>query len=70
MSTVPKPTNNRGARAYYLGHDIVDPVIGAGTFYVKYNYGTVPVEADGSACRSPGPPAHGHARRRAGSGPA
>jgi len=49
MSTVPKPTNNRGARAYYMGHDIVDPVIGAGTFYVKYNYGTVPVEADGSA---------------------
>ena len=49
MSTVPKPTNNRGARAYYMGHDVVDPVIGAGTFYVKYNYGTVPVEADGSA---------------------
>jgi len=49
MSTVPKPTNNRGARAYYMGHDIVDPVIGAGTFYVKHNYGTVPVEDDGSA---------------------
>ena len=49
MSTVPKPVNNRGARAYYHGHDIVDPVIGAGTFYVKYNFGTVPVEPDGSA---------------------
>ncbi len=49
MSTVPKPTNNRGARAYYMGHDIVDPVVGAGTFYVKYNLGTVPVYEDGSA---------------------
>jgi len=49
MSQVRKPTNNRGARAYFHGHDIVDPVIGAGTFYVKYNSGTVPVEPDGSA---------------------
>ena len=49
MTQVPKPTNNRGARAYFMGHDIVDPVIGAGTFYVKYNCGTVPVEEDGSA---------------------
>ncbi|MFH1267451.1 MAG: hypothetical protein ABIK89_17140, partial [Planctomycetota bacterium] len=49
MSQVRKPTNNRGARAYFNGHDIVDPVIGAGTFYVKVNLGTVPVEADGSA---------------------
>ena len=49
MTQVPKPTNNRGARAYFRGHDIVDPVIGAGTFYVKYNLGTVPIEADGSA---------------------
>lgn len=49
MTQVRKPTNNRGARAYFNYHDIVDPVIGAGTFYVKYNCGTVPVEADGSA---------------------
>ncbi|KKK98103.1 hypothetical protein LCGC14_2646100, partial [marine sediment metagenome] len=49
MTQVPRPTNNRGARAYFMGHDIVDPVIGAGTFYVKYVCGTVPVEADGSA---------------------
>ena len=49
MSQVAKPTNNRGRRAYFKGHDIVDPVIGAGTFYVKHNYGTVPVGKDGSA---------------------
>ncbi len=49
MSQVPRPTNNRGARAFFKGHDIVDPVVGAGTFYVKHNYGTVPVRPDGSA---------------------
>jgi len=45
LSQVPKPCNMRGLRAY--DHD---PLIGRGTYYVKYNYGTVPVEADGSAC--------------------
>ena len=49
MTQTRRPTNNRGARAYFHGHDIVDPVIGAGTFYVKYNIGTVPVHQDGSA---------------------
>ena len=49
MTQVRRPVNNRGARAYFHGHDIVDPVIGAGTFYVKYNCGTVPVHEDGSA---------------------
>ncbi len=49
MTQVRRPTNNRGARAYFHGHDIVDPVIGAGTFYVKYVCGTVPVYEDGSA---------------------
>jgi len=45
LSQVPKPCNMRGRRAY--DHD---PLVGRGTYYVKYNYGTVPVEADGSAC--------------------
>jgi hypothetical protein len=45
LSQVPKPCNMRGQRAY--DHD---PLVGRGTYYVKYNHGTVPVEADGSAC--------------------
>ena len=45
LSQVPKPCNMRGQRAY--DHD---PLIGRGTYYVKYNHGTVPVESDGSAC--------------------
>ena len=45
ISQAPKPCNMRGQRAY--DHD---PLVGRGTYYVKYNYGTVPVEADGSAC--------------------
>ena len=45
VSQAPKPCNMRGARMY--DHD---PLVGRGTYYVKYNYGTVPVEADGSAC--------------------
>ena len=45
LSQVPKPCNMRGKRAY--DHD---PLIGRGTYYVKHDYGTVPVDADGSAC--------------------
>ena len=45
LSQVPKPCNMRGLRAY--DHD---PLVGRGTYYVKYNYGTVPVASDGSAC--------------------
>lgn len=44
MSQVPKKYNTEGPRlldAY--------PVIGHGTYYVKHNYGTVPVHEDGSA---------------------
>lgn len=54
MTTVPKK-HNIMARAYVYEyasgtrHDVVDPLIGYGTFYVKYNLGTVPVEEDGSA---------------------
>ena len=47
LSQLPKPCNMRGRRAY--DHD---PLIGRGTYYVKINYGTVPVEPDGSACFS------------------
>ena len=45
LSQVAKPCNMRGRRAY--DHD---PLVGRGTYYVKHNYGTVGVEADGSAC--------------------
>ena len=44
MSQVPKKYNTEGRR--YLDHY---PAIGAGSYYVKYNYGTVPVGEDGSA---------------------
>jgi len=44
MEQVPKWPNMRGQRA----HDM-DPLIGRGTYYVKKCWGTVPVEADGSA---------------------
>ncbi|MCP4376684.1 MAG: hypothetical protein GY794_10985, partial [bacterium] len=53
MTTIPKQCNLR-RRAYVneynsgARHDVVDPVMGYGTFYVKSNLGTVPVEADGS----------------------
>ena len=45
MSQVPKKYNTEGPR--YSDHY---PAIGEGTYYVKYNYGTVPVEEDGSVC--------------------
>jgi len=45
LSQVPKPCNMRGRRAY--DHD---PLVGRGTYNVKYNHGTVGVQADGSAC--------------------
>jgi len=44
MSQVPKRCNMRGRRVY--DHD---PVISRGSYYVKTCFGTVPVEADGSA---------------------
>lgn len=44
MAQVPKKYNTEGPR--YHDHY---PVIGQGTYYVKYNHGTVPVYADGSA---------------------
>ncbi|KPK48097.1 MAG: hypothetical protein AMK72_07560 [Planctomycetes bacterium SM23_25] len=44
LTQVPKPCNMRGQRTY--DHD---PVISRGSYYVKACYGTVPVEADGSA---------------------
>lgn len=54
MTTVPKKYNilNRAIVYEYTSgarHDVVDPLIGYGTFYVKYQLGTVPVEEDGSA---------------------
>ena len=45
LTQVPKRCNMRGRRVY--DHD---PVISRGSYYVKGVYGTVPVEADGSAC--------------------
>lgn len=44
MSQIPKKYNTEGPR--YSDHY---PAIGEGSYYVKYNYGTVPVAADGSA---------------------
>ncbi len=44
MTQVPKRCNMRGQRVY--DHD---PVISRGSYYVKGCFGTVPVEADGSA---------------------
>lgn len=44
MSQVPKKYNTEGPR--YHDHY---PIVGQGSYYVKYNHGTVPVEADGSA---------------------
>jgi hypothetical protein len=44
MSQVPKKYNTEGPR--YSDHY---PAIGEGTYYVKHNYGTVPVSEDGSA---------------------
>lgn len=44
MSQLPKKYNTEGPR--YSDHY---PAIGEGTYYVKYNYGTVPVAEDGSA---------------------
>jgi hypothetical protein len=44
MGQVPKKYNTEGPR-----HSDHYPVIGEGTYYVKYNYGTVPVDADGTA---------------------
>ncbi|MEI7733739.1 MAG: hypothetical protein WCO56_29510 [Verrucomicrobiota bacterium] len=44
MSQVPKKYNTEGPR--YSDHY---PAIGEGSYYVKYNYGTVPVREDGSA---------------------
>lgn len=44
MSQVPKKYNTEGPR--YSDHY---PAIGEGSYYVKYNHGTVPVAADGSA---------------------
>ncbi len=43
MSQLPKKYNTEGPR--YSDHY---PAIGEGTYYVKYNYGTVPVADDGS----------------------
>ena len=44
MSQIPKKYNTEGPR--YSDHY---PAIGEGSYYVKYNYGTVPVYEDGSA---------------------
>ncbi|MHC5057621.1 MAG: HzsA-related protein [Planctomycetota bacterium] len=44
MCQLPKKYNTEGPR--YADHY---PAIGEGTYYVKYNYGTVPVREDGSA---------------------
>jgi len=44
LSQLPKRCNMRGRRVY--DHD---PVISRGSYYVKVCFGTVPVEADGSA---------------------
>lgn len=44
MSQVPKKYNTEGPR--YSDHY---PAIGEGTYYVKHNYGTVPVNEDGAA---------------------
>ena len=44
MSQVPKKYNTEGPR--YSDHY---PAIGEGSYYVKYNHGTVPVHEDGSA---------------------
>ncbi|NQT87200.1 hypothetical protein HQ560_10580, partial [bacterium] len=44
LTQVPKRCNMRGRRVY--DHD---PVVSRGSYYVKGVYGTVPVEADGSA---------------------
>ncbi|HUU92970.1 MAG TPA: hypothetical protein VM238_17395, partial [Phycisphaerae bacterium] len=44
MSQVPKKYNTEGPR--YHDHY---PVMGHGSYYAKYTYGTVPVQADGSA---------------------
>lgn len=44
MSQVPKKYNTEGFR--YNDHY---PLIGQGSYYVKHNHGTVPVDADGSA---------------------
>ncbi len=44
LTHVPKPCNMRGRREF--DHD---PVVGRASYYVKKCYGTVPVEADGSA---------------------
>ncbi|MFH1267164.1 MAG: hypothetical protein ABIK89_15660, partial [Planctomycetota bacterium] len=44
MSQIPKKYNTEGPR--YSDHY---PAIGEGSYYVKYNYGTVPVYDDGSA---------------------
>ncbi len=45
MSQLPKKYNTEGMR--YQDHY---PVMGEGTYYAKYCYGTVPVQDDGSAC--------------------
>jgi hypothetical protein len=44
MSQIPKKYNTEGPR--YSDHY---PAIGEGSYYVKYNYGTVPISEDGSA---------------------
>lgn len=44
MEQIPKPCNMQGLRAWDM-----DPLIGRGTYYVKKIWGTVPIEADGSA---------------------
>ena len=44
LTQVPKPCNMRGRREF--DHD---PIAGRGSYYLKACYGTVPVEADGSA---------------------
>ncbi|MHC4504071.1 MAG: HzsA-related protein, partial [Planctomycetota bacterium] len=44
LTHVPKPCNMRGRREF--DHD---PVVGRASYYLKICYGTVPVEADGSA---------------------
>ncbi len=44
LTQVPKRCNMRGQRVY--DHD---PLVGRGSYYVKTSFGTVPVEADGSA---------------------
>ncbi len=55
MTTLPKKHNIMTRAHVYeyasgASHDVVDPLIGYGTFFVKCNLGTVPVEEDGSAC--------------------